>query len=75
MDEAEDGLGEDVEDTVEYHLGVGRDDIAAVGKTPSLDRKLQPNLFGDRTHRPGKEARGRRGSQRKSCKTSCIRHR
>lgn len=34
VDEAEDGLGEDVKDTVEDHLRVGRDVRRAVGETP-----------------------------------------
>lgn len=34
MDEEEDGLGEDIEDTVEDHLRVGGNDISTIGETP-----------------------------------------
>ena len=36
VDEAKDGLGEDIKDTVEDHLGVGGNDIATVSETPTL---------------------------------------
>jgi hypothetical protein len=34
VDHGVDGLGEDVEDTVEDHLRVGRDDVGTVTQTP-----------------------------------------
>lgn len=34
MDEEEDGLGENIEDTVEDHLRVGGNDISTIGETP-----------------------------------------
>ena len=34
MDEEEDGLGEDVKDTVEDHLRVGSNDVSTIGETP-----------------------------------------
>jgi hypothetical protein len=34
VDEEEDWLGEDIEDTVEDHLRVGGDDVTTIGETP-----------------------------------------
>lgn len=34
VEQGVDGLGEHVKDTVEDHLGVGRDDVSTVGETP-----------------------------------------
>lgn len=43
--EAKDGLGEDIQDTVEDGLGVGVDDIAALGQAPG-DRVQEPQEEG-----------------------------
>lgn len=53
MDEAEYGLGKEVEYTVEDHLGVGRDQVAAVGETPGCRALARRGWGGRPRHRGG----------------------
>ena len=71
VEEAVNGLGDDVENAVENHFGIGGDDIGTVGKTPSYEygevkiSDANARTADRMTDQWGKAARQTRGERRR----------